>query len=105
MCKFAQISFLQGIRMTYLKDIKLCVDCTFFGTPQGQRDRCLNPKLTTVNLVDGGEEYPYCYAQRRGYHETHCGSVGRYWVLDEDSAAEQERKRQEFEEAMRDAPF
>jgi hypothetical protein len=37
--------------------------------------------------------------------ESHCGSVGRYWTLHEDSAADREKKRQEFEEAMRDSPF
>ena len=105
MCKFAQISFLQGIRMTYLKDIELCVECKFYGNRQGQRDRCIHPALTTTSLVTGQEDYPYAFSQRQSMLDAHCGSVGRYWVLDEDSAAEQERKRQEFEEAMRDAPF
>ena len=91
--------------MTYLKDIKLCVDCAFFGTPHGQRDRCLNPKLTTVNLVDGSEDYPYCFAQRRSYSETQCATVGRFWVLNEDTQIAKEKRRQEFEEAMRDCPF
>ncbi len=91
--------------MTYLKDIKLCVDCVFFGTPQGQRDRCLNPAVTAINLVDGTEDYPYAFAQRRSYHEAHCGSVGRFYVLNEDTQIAREKRRQEFEEAMRDAPF
>ena len=91
--------------MTYLKDIKLCVDCTFFGTPHNLRDRCINPKLTTVNLVDGTEDYPYCFAQRRSYYESHCGAGGRFWVLNEDTQIAREKRRQEFEEAMRDAPF
>ena len=91
--------------MTYLKDIKLCVDCTFFGTPHGQRDRCLNPKLTTVNLVDGTEDYPYCFAQRRSYSETLCATVGRFWVLNEDTQIAKEKRSQEFEEEMLDCPF
>lgn len=91
--------------MTYLKDIKLCVDCVFFGTPHNLRDRCINPKLTTVNLVDGTEDYPYCFAQRRSYQEANCGSEGRFWVLNEDTQIAREKARQEFEEAMRDCPF
>ena len=91
--------------MTYLKDIKLCIDCTFFGTPQGQRDRCLNPKLTAINLVTGAEEYPYCFAQRQVTGENFCGQEAKFFVLNEDQLIEQEKRRQEFEEAMRDCPF
>ena len=91
--------------MTYLKDIKLCVECKFYGNHVGQKDRCVHPALTTTSLVTGAEDYPYCFAQRQSRDGNHCGYAARYWVLDEDSAAEQERKRQEFEEAMRDAPF
>lgn len=91
--------------MTYLKDIKLCIDCTFFGTPQGHRDRCLNPKLTMINPVDGAEVYPLAFSERTGLTDASCGSKAQFFVLNEDKAIEQEKKRQEFEEAMRDAPF
>ena len=91
--------------MTYLKDIKLCIDCAFFGTPQGQRDRCLNPKLTMINPVDGAEVYPLAFSERTGLTDASCGSKARYFVLNEDQLIEQEKRRQEFEEAMRDCPF
>jgi hypothetical protein len=91
--------------MTYLKDIKLCVECAFYGNHQGQRDRCVHPALTTTSLVTGAEDYPYCFAQRQSPLADHCGARGAYWVLHEESAAEREKKRQEFEEAMRDSPF
>jgi hypothetical protein len=91
--------------MTYLKDIKLCVECKFYGNHVGQRDRCVHPAVTSTSLVTGAEDYPYCFVQRQSGLEYHCGAVGRYWVLHEESAAVREKKRQEFEEAMRDAPF
>jgi hypothetical protein len=53
--------------MTYLKDIKLCVDCVFFGTPHGQRDRCLNPSVTHLDLVHGTEIYPLAFVQRTSH--------------------------------------
>lgn len=91
--------------MAYLKDIKLCVECRFFGNHVGQKDRCVHPAVTTTSLVTGAEDYPYAFSQRQSRVEEHCGAAGIYWVLHEDSAAEREKKRQEFEEAMRDAPF
>ena len=100
-----RLVFSQGIRMTYLKDIKLCVECRFYGNHVGQKDRCVHPAVTTTSLVTGAEDYPYCFSQRQSRVEEHCGAAGIYWVLHEDSAAEREKKRQEFEEAMRDAPF
>ena len=90
--------------MAYLKDIKLCIDCEFFGTPHGQRDRCLNPKLTVFNPVDGKEEYPLCYSERTSWNERSCGNKAQYFILNYEAAIEQEKRRQEFEEAMRDAP-
>ena len=87
--------------MTYLKDIKVCVDCTFYGTPHGQRDRCLHPTMTKIDLVTGKEEYPYCYAQRQIDHKDYCGHQGRFFALNEEAAL----RRKEFEEACRDAPF
>ena len=91
--------------MAYLKDIKLCIDCAFYGNHQGQRDRCINPKLTIVSLVTGEEVFPYCFAERQGESENYCGSQARFFVLNTDAAAEREMRRQQFEEAMRDAPF
>ena len=91
--------------MTYLKDIKLCVDCEFYGTPHGQRDRCLNPLLTTISLVTGTEDYPYCFAQRQSQVGGHCGKDGRYFILNYDAQADREQRRKEFEEASKDAPF
>ena len=91
--------------MTYLKDIKLCVDCVFFGTPHGQRDRCLNPSVTSLDLVHGTEIYPLAFVQRTSHSEKDCGDKGRHWVLNEDTQVTREKKRQEFEEAMRDCPF
>ena len=91
--------------MTYLKDIKLCINCQFYGNQHGQKDRCINPKVTVIDLVDGKEEYPYCYAQRKVTWEGKtCGEKGDFYVPSEDAVA-QEMRRQEFEEAMRDAPF
>ena len=91
--------------MAYLKDVKLCIDCNFYGTPHGQRDRCINPKVTIVSLVTGEEDFPYCFAERQGESENHCGSQARFFVLNTEAAAEREIRRQQFEEAMRDAPF
>ena len=91
--------------MTYLKDIKLCIDCAFFGTPQGQRDRCLHPQLTMINPVDGAEVYPLAFSERTGLTDASCGSKARFFVLNEEMSIEREKKRQEFEEAMRDCPF
>ena len=91
--------------MTYLKDIKLCIDCAFFGTPQGERDRCLNPKVTGINLVDGSEVYPLAFVQRTSHSEKDCGDKGRHWIHNEESSIAREKRRQEFEEAMRDCPF
>jgi hypothetical protein len=91
--------------MTYLKDIKLCVDCAFYGNQHGQRDRCINPEVTEVSMVTGKEDYPYCFAQRQSYRLGDCGQSARFFVLNEDRQIEQEKRRQEFEEAMRDCPF
>lgn len=90
--------------MAYLKDIKLCINCQFYGTPHGQRDRCINPELTEISLVTGAEDYPYCFSQRQSYRTGDCGSDGKFFVLNSDAQAEREKRRQEFEEAMRDAP-
>jgi hypothetical protein len=91
--------------MTYLKDIKLCVDCVFFGTPQNERDRCLNPTVTGINKVDGSEMYPLAFSQRTSHSEKDCGDKGKYWIHSEESSVAREKARQEFEEAMRDCPF
>ena len=91
--------------MTYLKDIKLCVDCEFYGTPHGHQDRCLNPRVTAVSLVDGKEDYPYCFIERRTELDGHCGSEGRFFILNYDAQMEREQRRKEFEEACKDAPF
>ena len=91
--------------MTYLKDIKLCVDCDFYGTPQGQRDRCLHPSVTIISLVTGQEDYPYCFAQRQSTLPTHCGAEARYFILNQEALADRIQRRKEFEEASRDAPF
>jgi len=91
--------------MTYLKDIKLCIDCTFFGTSHGQKDRCINPKFTGISMVTGQEDYPYCFAQRSSFRTADCGPDARFFVLNEEMSIEREKRRQEFEEAMRDCPF
>ena len=91
--------------MTYLKDIKLCVDCIFYGTPQGQRDRCLNPKLTMINPVNGEEVYPLAFSERTGLTDASCGSKAIYFVLNADNQIAKEKARLEFAEAMRDSPF
>ena len=90
--------------MTYLKDIKLCRDCTFFGTPHGQRDRCIHPKLTTVDLVSGNAEFPYCYAERKTQLPNHCGEQALLYVADTDALRDRLERSKEFEEAMREAP-
>jgi hypothetical protein len=87
--------------MTYLKDIKLCVDCAFYGNPHGQRDRCVHPSVTTISLVTGKEDYPYAFAQRSSGLEQNCGQQAKLFVLNEEAAL----RRAEHEEAMRDAPF
>ena len=90
--------------MTYLKDIKLCRDCTFFGTPHGQRDRCIHPKLTTVDLVTGNADFPYCYAERRTLLPNHCGEQALLYVADAEALRDRLERSKEFEEAMREAP-
>lgn len=91
--------------MAYLKDVKLCIDCQFYGTPQGQRDRCLHPNLTGMSPVDGTETYPYCFAQRQSHVVGHCGYKAVFFVLNEEATLERDKKRQEFEEACRDSPL
>ena len=90
--------------MTYLKDIKVCVDCTFFGTPHGQRDRCIHPKLTTVDLVTGNAEFPYCHAERRTQLPNHCGDKATLFVLNSEAESDRLERLKELEEAMREAP-
>jgi hypothetical protein len=90
--------------MTYLKDIKVCVDCTFFGTPHGQRDRCIHPKLTTVDLVTGNAEFPYCHAERRTQLPDHCGDKATLFVLNREAESDRLERLKELEEAMREAP-
>jgi hypothetical protein len=91
--------------MAYLKDIKLCIDCAFFGTPQGQRDRCLNPKLTMINPVHGEEVYPLAFSERTGLSSNSCGSKAQHFALNEDAAADRAKKAKELDEVMRDCPF
>lgn len=86
--------------MTYLKDIKLCIDCEFFGTPHGQRDRCLHPSRTMIHPVNGEELYPLAFSERTGISEHNCGDKAKYFILNYDAA----QRRKEFEEASRDAP-
>jgi len=90
--------------MTYLKDIKVCVDCTFYGTPHGQRDRCINPKLTSIDLVTGKEEYPYCYSERRTQLPDRCGDKATLFVLNSEAERNRLERLKELEEAMREAP-
>ena len=90
--------------MTYLKDIKLCVDCSFYGTPHNQRDRCINPKLTSIDLVTGKEEYPYCYSERRTQLPNHCGEKAIFFHADVDAERSRMERLNELEEAMREAP-
>jgi hypothetical protein len=90
--------------MTYLKDIKVCVDCTFFGTPHGQRDRCIHPKLTTVDLVTGNAEFPYCYAERRTQLPDRCGDKATLFVLNSEAERSRLERLKELEEVMREAP-
>jgi hypothetical protein len=56
--------------MAYLKDVKLCVDCTFYGNPYGQRDRCVNPKTTIISLVTGEEDFPTALQNVKGRAKT-----------------------------------
>ena len=90
--------------MTYLKDIKVCVDCTFFGTPHDQRDHCIHPKLTSIDLVTGKEEYSYCYAQRQSSGVNFCGNEGKLFVLNREAESDRLERLKELEEAMREAP-
>jgi len=90
--------------MTYLKDIKLCVDCFFYGTPHGQRDRCVHPKLTTVDLVTGNAEFPYCYAERRTTLPNHCGEKATLFFLNREAESDRLGRLKELEEVMREAP-
>ena len=90
--------------MTYLKDIKLCVDCAFYGNSVGQRDKCIHPKLTTIDLVTGKEDHPYCYSERRTTLTDHCGTVGQFFVLNADAERDRLQRLAELDEVMRDAP-
>lgn len=87
--------------MTYLKDIKVCVDCAFYGNPHGQRDRCIHPSVTMISLVTGKEDYPYAFAQRSSGLEKNCGEQARFFSPNEEAI----QRRKEFEEACRDSPF
>jgi hypothetical protein len=91
--------------MTYLKDIKLCVDCYFYGNEHGQKDRCINPRFTGISMVTGKEEFPYAFAQRSSFRTADCGPDARFFVLHSENQIAREKARQEFEEAMRDSPF
>jgi hypothetical protein len=91
--------------MTYLKDIKLCIDCAFYGNHSGQRDRCINPAATMINPVNGEETYPLCISQRTGISNKSCGSEAQFFILNKDALADRLQRRTEFEEACRDAPF
>lgn len=95
--------------MAYLKDIKLCVNCRFYGNNISKefstKDRCVHPAVTVISLVDGNEEYPFAFLQRRSELPGHCGANGVLFINDQENNAAQERRRQEFEEAMRDSPF
>jgi hypothetical protein len=90
--------------MTYLKDIKLCVNCTFYGTPQGQRDRCINPSRTVIDPVKGGEIYPLCISERTSISAQGCGNKAQYFVLDTDAEQDRLQRLAELDEVMRDAP-
>jgi hypothetical protein len=91
--------------MTYLKDIKLCVDCAFYGNSHGQKDRCINPEVTEISRVTGKEDYPYCFAQRQSYRLNDCGESARFFVLNEEMSIDRARKQKELDEVMRDCPF
>ena len=91
--------------MTYIKDIKLCVDCFFYCNEHGQKDRCINPVTTERSLVTGKEEFPYCFAQRQSKRDIDCGANAQWFVLVEETQIAREKARLEFEEAMRDSPF
>jgi hypothetical protein len=58
-----------------------------------------------IDPVHGEEVYPLAFSERTGLTDASCGSKAQYFVLNEDRQIEQEKKRQEFEEAMRDSPF
>jgi hypothetical protein len=90
--------------MTYLKDIKVCVDCVFYGTPVGQRDRCIHPKLTFVDLVTGNAEFPYCHAERRTQLPDRCGEKATLFFLNKEAEADRLGRLKELEEVMREAP-
>ena len=90
--------------MTYLKDIKLCVNCTFYGTPHNHRDRCINPVRTVIDPVHGHETYPLCISERTSMSQLGCGNKGQYFMLDEDAHKDRLQRLAELEEIMRDAP-
>jgi len=86
--------------MAYLKDIKVCVNCAFYGTPHGHNSKCLHPSSTEFNLETGAEAYFYCLAVRQSDLPQLCGRDARYYVPND----EQAQRDKEFEEAMRDFP-
>jgi hypothetical protein len=55
--------------------------------------------------VHGTEIYPLAFVQRTSHSDKDCGDKGRHWMLNEDTQIAREKRRQEFEEAMRDSPF
>ena len=91
--------------MTYLKDIKLCIDCQFYGNQHGEKDRCINPRFTKIDLVTGEEEYPYAYTQRKMDYDGYCTPKGLFFVLNADALRDRLQRLAEFEEVMKDAPF
>ena len=85
--------------MTYLKDLKLCVHCQFFDSP----DKCLHFKSAYIEPVHGSKKFMYAITMR-GDSEL-CGSDAVFFVNAVDAHAERIKRSQEMEEAMRDSPF
>lgn len=84
--------------MTYIKDIKVCIDCFHFSKP----DKCTHPESSHINPVNGDRKYFYAITMRSS---DMCGTEAKLFELSEVKQAENDIRRREFEEACRDAPF
>jgi hypothetical protein len=85
--------------MTYLKDLKLCVDCQFFDTP----DKCLHKLSAYIEPVHGSTRFMYAMTMR-GDPDL-CGREATHFIHASDAHAERVKRAAEMEEAMRDSPI
>ena len=85
--------------MTHFKDLKLCIDCQFFDTP----DKCLHSLSSYIEPVHGTKRFMYAMTMR-GDADL-CGKEATYFINAQEAHAERVKRAAEMEEAMRDSPI